>query len=663
MTTIINSQDGSPVDVAANDTVLITETGFVQPDGAFTAGQDAIYDTQAGTNVIVQGTVVGEDGGTPGSLFNTNYYPGGDGAYLSDGGRLTNTATGIIAGGDGTSLHSEYYGGDGAHLVNVAFVNAGIVAGGDSGVPGSGNGGVGVFQSGGTLNNTETGFIVGGNGGAGGDGVYSDNGGTITNAGGIVGGGGSNGADSGNQVGVVLNGGTLSNTGSGYIQGGVGGTFGVAGVGVAIENGAQVVNSGSITGGASPYLYADGGDGVSLTSGSANTLSNTATGVIVGGSGGGAGLSIFGNSGTATNSGTIVGGDGVGSGAVLDAGATLNNTSTGAITGGSGEGQVGGYGVVLDGGTLITSGAISGGAGAALGDAVQFAASSEMVVKSGAQFNGAIGGFAYGDTVDITNLAPSVAAADFNNSTDVLNTPTDGQLHFAGTTGDTFLFTSDGAGGTDVSVACYCIGTRIQGEFGEAPIECLKIGDRVKTMTGALLPIRWIGKRRYGMTSTAGRSDLSPIRIGAGALGDDLPKRDLWVSPEHAMYIDGMLIPAMALVNGASIIQEGLWDEVEYIHLEFDVHTVIFAEGAPAESFVDDASRRMFDNAREYSSLYPSAVRRPAQFCGPRVDEGWELEAVRLRLAERALKLLPLSPGRLARAGEGNRSQPVGCQL
>ena len=99
------------------------------------------------------------------------------------------------------------------------------------------------------------------------------------------------------------------------------------------------------------------------------------------------------------------------------------------------------------------------------------------------------------------------------------------------------------------------------------------------------------------------------------------------------MYLDGLLIAARDLVNGESIIQEEAVDEVTYLHLELDTHAVIYAEGAPSESFVDDESREMFDNAAEYALLYPNAVRKPARFCVPRVEEGWELEAVRRRLA------------------------------
>jgi hypothetical protein len=108
----------------------------------------------------------------------------------------------------------------------------------------------------------------------------------------------------------------------------------------------------------------------------------------------------------------------------------------------------------------------------------------------------------------------------------------------------------------------------------------------------------------------------------------------LRVSPKHVLHVDGMRTPA-----GSA----GEW-RVDYpgrhggrTHLEFDGHTVIFADGAPSESFVDDDSRRMFDNADEYARLYPDSVREPVQFCAPRVEQGWELQAVGRRLGRRAV--------------------------
>jgi O-antigen biosynthesis protein len=202
--------------------------------------------------------------------------------------------------------------------------------------------------------------------------------------------------------------------------------------------------------------------------------------------------------------------------------------------------------------------------------------------------------------------------------------------------GQTFAFAPDASNtGYDIYIPCYRRGTRIQTARGETRIEQLAIGDLVMSLSGQLLPIRWIGHRSYSGLVAAGNQNVLPVLIRAGALADRLPRRDLWVSPEHAMCIDGMLIAARDLVNGDSIVQEQTVEEVSYFHLEFDTHAVIFAEGAPAESFVDDESREMFDNAAEYHQLYPQAVRQAARFCAPRVEEGHELEAVRQRLAAR----------------------------
>lgn len=186
------------------------------------------------------------------------------------------------------------------------------------------------------------------------------------------------------------------------------------------------------------------------------------------------------------------------------------------------------------------------------------------------------------------------------------------------------------------SIACYCRGVSIESANGEVPVETLAIGDLVKTRRGELRPIKWIGKRSYGGRFIMGRRDILPICIRAGALDDDVPCRDLRISPHHAMYLEGVLVEAKDLVNGVSIMQAEQVDEVEYFHIELDTHDVIFAEGAPSETFVDDDSRGMFHNAHEYREMYPEEVRRPTRYCAPRLDFGYEVETIRERLAHRA---------------------------
>ena len=152
--------------------------------------------------------------------------------------------------------------------------------------------------------------------------------------------------------------------------------------------------------------------------------------------------------------------------------------------------------------------------------------------------------------------------------------------------------------------------------------------------------IKWIGRRAYDGRFVAANRRVLPIRVEAGSLAAGVPARDLFLSPEHALYIDGALVPAGLLVNGATIRQVESVDRLEYFHLELERHDVILAEGAPAETFVDCDSRAMFQNAAEFAELYPDDAPVPWDFCASRTEAGSaELAAIHAALAERATAL------------------------
>ncbi len=219
---------------------------------------------------------------------------------------------------------------------------------------------------------------------------------------------------------------------------------------------------------------------------------------------------------------------------------------------------------------------------------------------------------------------------------------------FAGT-GMDFSLTGDTAGTGEMlqEVFCFLPGTRILTPSGQVAVETLKIGDALVTRFGGIRKLKWIGIQRYAGRFLVNNPDMMPVCIKAGALGDDLPLRDLYVSAGHSMLVDGNLILAKNLVNGITVIQEAPPELVEYYALEFEVHDCVIAEGTFSESYADAPGfRNRFHNAAQFHALYPDYVEPEAlQLCAPRPESGPELDAVLRPLAARAASLT--TPGAL----------------
>ena len=195
---------------------------------------------------------------------------------------------------------------------------------------------------------------------------------------------------------------------------------------------------------------------------------------------------------------------------------------------------------------------------------------------------------------------------------------------------------ADGSTLAASAIACFARGTRIAVPGGAIPVERLLIGGLVQTASGQARRIRWIGRRAYAGAFLAANAGAQPIRVREGAIEDGVPQRDLFVSPRHALFLDGVLIPAEALVNGVSVTRCTDWTEVEYTHIELEGHDILLAEGCPAESFVDDDSRGLFQNADEFAALYPEDRSLRGAFCAALVEHGEVLAAVRRRIDARA---------------------------
>ena len=395
---------------------------------------------------------------------------------------------------------------------------------------------------------------------------------------------------------------------------------------LSLYDGAQIVTSGDLSN--AGYIYLDQNSGA-----------------------GGAGLDV---KGVLTNSGQIQIGnasnlltvtDTLEANSVDNAGGTINLhgnavaqaqlTISGALTGGT---------VNLDFGQLSVGAAGSGGV-------IDFGAGVNQIdVTQGGVLGDTVGNFtSIDDSIDFQSVAYAagdkiafVSSGSGASGVDYIETASGVATGASFAVDDDFSTLNvvrDSHGDVSVNsryaLPCYCRGTSILTDRGEVAVEDLRIGDRVATVFGGFRPIKWIGRRAYAGRFLLGRKDMLPVCFKAGSLGDNLPARDLFVSPLHAMYLEKVLIPASALIDGVAITQAVRRDSVEYFHIELDSHDVIFAEGAPSETFLDDDSRNIFQNAWEYATLYGDEMAPPARFRAPRKEDGFEVERARRGIAAR----------------------------
>jgi hypothetical protein len=153
---------------------------------------------------------------------------------------------------------------------------------------------------------------------------------------------------------------------------------------------------------------------------------------------------------------------------------------------------------------------------------------------------------------------------------------------------------------------CFLVGTDILTTNGPIKIEDLTLEDIVITHDGQEKPIKWVGTQAVD-NNVRTSSHLAPVKIARGALGHDLPSKDLFLTGSHAIYLGGNLINASTLVNGTTITQLSLKDMPDiftYYHIETDAHEAIIANGLAAETFVDAPDRKAFDNYTEYVDTY-----------------------------------------------------------
>lgn len=189
---------------------------------------------------------------------------------------------------------------------------------------------------------------------------------------------------------------------------------------------------------------------------------------------------------------------------------------------------------------------------------------------------------------------------------------------------------------------CFAEGTLIATPNGEKTVETLAIGDEVLTADGRTVAVKWIGHQTVLKLFTPAER-FRPVCISAGALGDGVPHTDLVVTKDHGLIVDGVIVHAGALVNGTTITEVSmaeLSDQVTYWHVETECHEAILANGAAAESYIDNVGRHRFANYGEFEARYGVNVPEMVEMDLPRAATPRQLpRRVRDRLADREVAL------------------------
>jgi autotransporter passenger strand-loop-strand repeat protein len=359
-------------------------------------------------------------------------------------------------------------------------------------------------------------------------------------------------------------------------------------------------------------------------------------------------------SGTVINSGgyEYVGTGGTELNAFISSGGTISVAQGGQATIATGSG-----GVIDDFGALALTGAVTGTTvnmegtiGSTLTDTGNLAGNTFTATALASNFAASDSiGIAGNDIIGTPS--GSFTNESYNNLTGILSFTDSGDGETfniaispatAGTYSASDFTLSAGAGDILITtdIPCFCAGTSLLTMQGEILAEDIRPGDELVTVRDggpASRKVVWTGKRAIDISRHPRPELVRPVRIIAGAFGDNVPQRDLRLSPLHAVYVNGCLFEAISLVNGITIYQEQNTRHVTYHHIELDAHDIILAEGMPAESFQDTGDRTMFESVSGVTVLHPGfAAPADAKFCAPMVRAGQQLDRLRAELNERA---------------------------
>ncbi len=588
-TTNWNIDNFGIISASVGEGVFLKAGGIIDNYGTIEAGV-AYGVTSSGTSLDIQ---------------NSGYIRGGEGGVALSEGQitLTNLAAGTIVGGVGAFEGVKF---SGSGPASASMSNDGLINSGNT----SPSGGVGLRLGQASAINAAHGIITGG------------------------------------SVGVYI--GDYSNfLNSGVISGQVGLSIG------SNANLVNIVDSGTING--------SGGIAISFTHGAPTTITDALTllpGAVLHGLANGGSIANVSFGGTSAGTMATIGHEftlfptiSVDSGALwefsgvstLAGQALFQNNGTISETFGDSlaiNSTVSGAGTII-----LSGGSLEFGNTVASGQTVDFlAAQSVLSLTQGHSFSGTIANFNQGDTIDISGFGVSESVS-IHQSGDLLTWTAGGMtsstITFTTNPGNLALVplgpVSSVSAAYELIIPCFRAGTQILTPDGPRSVERLREGDLVVTHDGETQPLIWVGERWVDCDRHPHPETVLPVLIEQGAFGPGVPSRDLCVSPDHAIFCSGVLIPAKHLMNGSSIRQIDTPD-ITYHHIELAQHNVVWAETLPVETYLDCGNRHNFAHQDGllalHASFEPSRWDRSRAFADL-VVEGEALILARRRLHER----------------------------
>ncbi|GBR09399.1 Hint domain-containing protein [Asaia siamensis] len=485
-------------------------------------------------------------------------------------------------------------------------------------------------------------------------------------------------ANSGYVDGVTVgaNGGVLASMMAGY--GGAAGTvtnahvkeggYGLAGGGFTIKGqrfaGSGIISASQFDVGSTEIVTSAGTDIGSLIGGtqvissagvSLGSIFSAGTQIILS-----AGLA---SGATASAGGLItVSGGGVASAVVLASGGSLQALSGARVNGLQIQAAAA---ASADSAAILSSVVISGGgtltlnSGATLINAVVSGITSSggagglLVLHSGAVLSG-VTSMGFKSRLDVDSIQYVSGTKTTYNGTTLTISDASGNVIWSGSvagipsgaTSSDFHVERDPTDGSMIIIydKCFLRGTMIRTEHGERAVEAIQVGDNVLACVGGrevLREVIWVG-RRTATVRPAHHDDEAgfPVRIVQGALGDNVPYKDLLVTPEHALFLDGAFVPARMLVNGVSIFYDRALTQFDYYHIETDEHSVLWSDGALSESYLDTGDRTSFSQGGPVVRLLNAPAKTWEEHAAAplRVERGF-VEPLFKALTERAAAL------------------------